>query len=593
MTAVGTSGYAARWGDLESKFYSFLARHDRIGETAQQHIFAGYAEHFIAGQKVLDVGSGFGEFLDLLKDRGVIGFGVDVDQGMIRESRARGHTIFVSDALTFLRETRRRFDGVFMGNFVEHFSSEDVLALVKGAHRVLRPGGRVVVATPDPRSMHVHLHEFWRDATHVRLYDRDLLAFMMEMSGFRIVAIGSNDATAYDPGAEWFGVGFADQLTALNEQFVPSNDQATKREGGSMQVVGQTASQTATNHRGGSTTIDPIDLRVTRLSQTLERTRREIARTTDALRAELGLVRAAMAAQGGSGRSRGDAQSPGADPDVPDVSDRGEDVVHEDGPIPPMPIIGERRSAVALRRWRADGAASGHAMFPPPDQRPALPTGEGMMPSVTLALLRDVLDEARLCAAALLEHETTIANLDARLNGLGAVVALAQQEMAQGGRAVRQRLHDIAQGMEDLHRARAEAAGKINAWLHDINQAMEDLRHARAEDAGRIDERLDDLDRVLNDLHRARAEDAGRIDERLDDLDRVLNDLHRARAEDAGRIAGALARLASESQARLAMMQAMREQMASLFSHLYPPREYYVVAVREVEDTGRGTAVPR
>jgi len=543
MTAVGTSGYAARWGDLESKFYSFLARHDRIGETAQQHIFAGYAEHFIAGQKVLDVGSGFGEFLDLLKDRGVIGFGVDVDQGMIRESRARGHTIFVSDALTFLRETRRRFDGVFMGNFVEHFSSEDVLALVKGAHRVLRPGGRVVVATPDPRSMHVHLHEFWRDATHVRLYDRDLLAFMMEMSGFRIVAIGSNDATAYDPGAEWFGVGFADQLTALNEQFVPSNDQATKREGGSMQVVGQTASQTATNHRGGSTTVDPIDLRVTRLSQTLERTRREIARTTDALRAELGLVRAAMAAQGGSGRSRGDAQPPGADPDVPDVSDRGEDVVHEDGPIPPMPIIGERRSAVALRHWRADETASMHATFPPPDRRPALPMRNETIPGVTLALLRDVLDEARLCAAALLEHETTITNLDARLNDLGAVIALTQQEMVQGGRAVRQRLHGINQGVEDVHRALAEETGRIDERLHGINQGVEDV-------------------------HRALAEETGRIDE-------------------------ALTRLVSESQARVAMMQAMREQMASLFSHLYPPREYYVVAVREAEDTGRGAAVPQ
>jgi len=547
MTAAGTSGYAARWGDLESKFYSFLTQHERIGETAQQHIFAGYAEQFIAGQKVLDVGSGFGDFLDLLKDRGAIGFGVDVDQGMIRESRARGHTIFVSDALVFLGKTRRRFDGVFMGNFVEHFSSEDVLALVRGAHRVLRPGGKLVVATPDPRSLHVHLHEFWRDATHVRLYDRDLLAFMVEVSGFRIVAIDSNDATAYDPGVEWFGAGFADQLTTINDPSVPSSDQATmNRHGGFVQVAGQTAPRPATNHGGDPATADDIDARVARLSQTFERTRREMAHTVDALRVELGSVRATMEAQGRSGQSRSDTQLRGVDPDAPSV-DREGAAVHEDGRIPPMPIIGERRSAAALRHWRADETALRHTMFPPPHQRPAVSMYDETMPGVTLAFLRDVLDEARLCAASLQEHETTIANLGMRLHGLDEVLALTQQEMVQGGRAVRRRLHDLDRGMEGLHRARAEEAGRIDEAL--IQQASE--------------------------MHAVREQLASESQTRLAMV-------HAVREQ-----------LASESQTRLAMVHAVREQLASLFSHLYPPREYYVVAVREAEDVGRDVAAPR
>src|SRR5215471_462614 len=121
----------ADWEDLESRFYRFLGDSERIGQSAQQNIFAWYAQQFVPGQRVLDVGSGFGEFLDLLRARGVHGFGVDPDSGMIAAARTRGHTIFAEDARQFLHTTRRRFDGVFMGNFVEHFPPQDLLSLLK------------------------------------------------------------------------------------------------------------------------------------------------------------------------------------------------------------------------------------------------------------------------------------------------------------------------------------------------------------------------------------------------------------------------------------------------------------------------------
>ena len=201
-----------QWSTIESNFYSFLAASETIDPEAQHQIFALYADLFTAGQEVLDVGTGRGDFLDDLRERGVQGFGLDSDKGMIAEAQRRGHTIFDSDAITFLQTTGRHFDGVFMANFVEHFPAERVVALLQGAYRVLRPHGQLVIATPDPRSLHVHLNEFWRDATHVRLYDRHLLAFMADLCGFDVRRVESNPATAYNPGSEWFGERFVQVL---------------------------------------------------------------------------------------------------------------------------------------------------------------------------------------------------------------------------------------------------------------------------------------------------------------------------------------------------------------------------------------------
>jgi SAM-dependent methyltransferase len=519
MTAGDGAGYAQRWGDLESKFYGFLARHDSIGEAAQKHIFAGYAEQFVAGEKVLDVGSGLGDFLDLLKDRGAIGFGVDVDEGMVRESQARGHTIIVSDALTFLTKTPRRFDGLFMGNFVEHFSSEDALNLIRGAHRVLRPGGKLVVATPDPRSLHVHLHEFWRDATHVRLYDRDLLAFMMEVSGFDVVTSGSNEATAYDPGMEWFGTVFADQLTALNGRSGPSRDHATASGDRDDPTAERSVSRPAT-----SPGVIPAN-------------RDDTIHVTDVQPRQVG-PRAEAASQYGRGRAPLDVRPSHADSDMPDVSDPDGFAANVARHATPVPVIGERRSAAALRRWRGDERAPRHPVMPPPYWGSIAPADNGTATGAALALLRDVLDETRICAAGLEQHESAIARLEARLNGMGAIIQALEQEMTGNGRVIRQRLHDHGRNLADLRRG------------------MEDVHDAHTEEV-----------RLLNEA------------------------LVQLASESQARLAMTQAiqqQFASESQARLAMIDAIRMQLASLLSHLYPPREYYVVAIRKAEDHGRG-----
>src|SRR5438876_8617766 len=61
-----------------------------------------FLDRFRDRKRVLDLGSGRGTFLELMRDNGIGAYGVDVDERMVAETRSRGLEAFVGDALAHL-----------------------------------------------------------------------------------------------------------------------------------------------------------------------------------------------------------------------------------------------------------------------------------------------------------------------------------------------------------------------------------------------------------------------------------------------------------------------------------------------------------
>jgi SAM-dependent methyltransferase len=163
-----------------------------------------YVPQFAGCTRVLDLGCGSGDFLELLAEQGIAGFGVDADPQCCADARARGLTVAEQDVLDYLRTAApEQFDGVFCAHLVEHLPYEAVLELVRGALRVLRPGGRVVLATPNARSLFAHLEMFHRHFGHVSFYHPELLRFFLQHAGFTQLETGTNASMAR--GAMWGG----------------------------------------------------------------------------------------------------------------------------------------------------------------------------------------------------------------------------------------------------------------------------------------------------------------------------------------------------------------------------------------------------
>ncbi len=189
--------------DLEGNFYDYLHETGHASDDWNREVLRFYAPFFKHSTAVLDVGCGQGQFLEWLAAEGIAAQGVDSDTRMVAVCREKGLSVVEADLFAYLAEQQERFDGIFSSNVVEHLSAENVLRFIQLAYAALRPGGILLLATPNPESLIVHLHEFWRDATHVRLYNAPLLAFMLHAQGFRDIMSGANPVTVWTPPADF------------------------------------------------------------------------------------------------------------------------------------------------------------------------------------------------------------------------------------------------------------------------------------------------------------------------------------------------------------------------------------------------------
>jgi SAM-dependent methyltransferase len=141
--------------------------------------------------------------LELLRDQGVQAYGIDSDEGMVEQATANGLDVRLGDAIEGLAAAAdESLGGVFSAHFVEHLQPDVVATVVREAARALAPGGYFVAATPNAACLSVLGHDFWRDPTHVRFYDPDLLAFYCASAGLEIVETGGNPRNLPGPPPE-------------------------------------------------------------------------------------------------------------------------------------------------------------------------------------------------------------------------------------------------------------------------------------------------------------------------------------------------------------------------------------------------------
>ncbi|MBP0633993.1 MULTISPECIES: bifunctional 2-polyprenyl-6-hydroxyphenol methylase/3-demethylubiquinol 3-O-methyltransferase UbiG [unclassified Cupriavidus] len=133
----------------------------------------------------LDLGCGRGEWLELLTEEGFLAKGVDLDDGMLEACHVLGLNAQKEDALSALRSIPDESLSVVSAfHVVEHLDFECLAALVSEAFRVLRPGGILILETPNPENIIVAGCNFYLDPSHKNPIPPELLGFVVEYSGF-------------------------------------------------------------------------------------------------------------------------------------------------------------------------------------------------------------------------------------------------------------------------------------------------------------------------------------------------------------------------------------------------------------------------
>lgn len=124
---------------------------------------------------VLDLGCGIGRNLVH-----VDGVGVDPNPSCVAEVRRAGLKAYAPEEFASSEEARPgRFDSLLVSHVLEHITFDEGVALVREHLRYVRPGGQVILMTPQEAGFRV-------DATHLEYIDRPKLRRLIEQLGLRV-----------------------------------------------------------------------------------------------------------------------------------------------------------------------------------------------------------------------------------------------------------------------------------------------------------------------------------------------------------------------------------------------------------------------
>jgi O-antigen chain-terminating methyltransferase len=181
------------WGPRFAAIYADFTDHFR-GSTAEVSAkLEGYLPdvHRLVGVGgVVDLGCGRGEWLTLLQAAGVGARGVDANPGFVAAGRARGLDIELGDALGYLRALQPdSVDMVTAFHLIEHVDTEELLALMEAARGALRPGGCLLLETPNPTNLVMAACDFYNDPTHRSPLPPALTRYLLSTQGFGDVEV--------------------------------------------------------------------------------------------------------------------------------------------------------------------------------------------------------------------------------------------------------------------------------------------------------------------------------------------------------------------------------------------------------------------
>jgi 2-polyprenyl-3-methyl-5-hydroxy-6-metoxy-1,4-benzoquinol methylase len=163
--------------DIKARLELYLERLDLAGAS-------------LPDRPVLDIGCGRGEWLELLGEKHIPSYGIDVNSMMIERAVSLGLDARHSDLLDHLRgvEDASR-SAVTAFHVVEHLPLGTLIDFLDEALRVLVPGGVLILETPNPETMRVGATTFYNDPTHRNPIPPAVLQFLVEHRGFEEVEV--------------------------------------------------------------------------------------------------------------------------------------------------------------------------------------------------------------------------------------------------------------------------------------------------------------------------------------------------------------------------------------------------------------------
>lgn len=176
--------------------YFDFENHFRGSREAIKEVQRQYIPYFEGKDRVLDLGCGRGEFLELLQECHINAIGVEYYTEFAEYCKIKGLDVVEDDAIAYL-EKQEKVGGIFAGQLIEHLKVNQVVRLCELAYEKLEEGAYIVLETPNPMSLAIYTHAFYIDPSHNKPVHPFLMEYFMKKAGFKDVEIVFTESSRY------------------------------------------------------------------------------------------------------------------------------------------------------------------------------------------------------------------------------------------------------------------------------------------------------------------------------------------------------------------------------------------------------------
>jgi SAM-dependent methyltransferase len=168
--------------------YTRLISDELKDKPFDREVLDGFAASVAGKGRVCDLGCGPGQVARYLHERGADAFGIDLSPAMLEQAR------LISPAIEFRQGDMRALDlpdealaGIAAFYSIIHIPRREVTAVLGELHRILQPGGLLLLAFHRGRDV-VHMDEWWGQPVSLDFayFEREEMEGYLRQAGFTV-----------------------------------------------------------------------------------------------------------------------------------------------------------------------------------------------------------------------------------------------------------------------------------------------------------------------------------------------------------------------------------------------------------------------
>lgn len=190
MKIVQPSLLTSNGQESNASSYKCESIRDRESIKKQQ---GQYVKYFAGCKNVLNIGSGRGEFLELLRENGILAKGVDTKEELVYQCRCFGFDADCSDVVEYLK-TQKNLDGIFCSQEIQKLPFDKIVRLCEEAYYRMQFGAKIVIQATGSTNSDI----FYLDPTYDKPVHPGSMKHLLESIGFKEVEIVFPEGSSSD-----------------------------------------------------------------------------------------------------------------------------------------------------------------------------------------------------------------------------------------------------------------------------------------------------------------------------------------------------------------------------------------------------------